>query len=319
MPIISSSYRHPPFYLFNGHLETIVPSLKRTIKGVEYQRERIDTPDDDFLDIDWSRIGSRKLVVVSHGLEGDSSRHYVKGVVKLFNQNGWDALAWNNRSCSGEMNRQRILYHHGASYDLRAVVNHAAEKFDYHEVALVGVSMGGGQTLRYLGEWESFAIPANISKAVTISVPCSLLESAATLNWRSNRVYRNKFVEKLKLKIVEKAKQYPDIDVNGIDALKTLDEFDEKYTAPIHGFESAEAFYDYCNPFPFLKAIQKPTLILNALNDPLLQGQCYPYDLAKSNEYLFLETPKRGGHVGYTLNGSEFTYAELRALEFITE
>ncbi len=316
MPIITSTYKRPPLYLINGHFETIVPSLWRTVKGVEYTRERIETPDDDFLDIDWIKSGHKRLLIISHGLEGNSDRHYVKGLAKLFNTNNWDVLAWNNRTCSGEMNRQRILYHHGASYDLRTVVDHAVQ-FNYQEICLAGISLGGGQTLRYLGEHDVHPLPAEVSKAVAISAPCSLIESANTLKKRGNWPYENKFVKRLKGKIKAKAAQFPDIDITGIDDLKTTAELDDRFTGPIHGFKGAEDFYEFCNPMPFVRKIQTPTLLLNALNDPLLEGECYPYQLAKTNDYIYLETPKRGGHVGYMQTGSEFTYSETRALQFL--
>lgn len=101
MPILSSSYSKPPFYLLNGHFETIIPSLWRRIEGVSYTRQKIDTPDGDFLNLDWSKVGSNRLLIVSHGLEGDSNRHYAKALVKLFNQRAWDVVVWNNRTCGG--------------------------------------------------------------------------------------------------------------------------------------------------------------------------------------------------------------------------
>jgi len=318
MPLVASSYRSPPLYLFNGHVETILPSVLRKVTGVQYLRERIETPDDDFLDLDWIKTGSKKLVVISHGLEGSSDRHYVRGTAKLFSQQGWDVLAWNNRSCGGEMNRQRILYHHGASYDLRSVVDHAVGNFSYQEIALVGMSLGGGQTLRYLGQYKEFPLPKILTKAVAVSVPCSLKESVAALNWRSNFVYEKKFVKKLKAKIIMKAKQYPDIDISGIEKMKSLKEFDNRYSGPIHGFKDDNEFYDYCEPYPFMKKIKTPILIINALNDPLLVGECYPTAFASTNEFVHLETPKRGGHVGFVQKGSEFTYSEQRALEFLS-
>lgn len=147
MPIIEkSTYSLPPRLLFNGHFETIVPSIFRKIIGVNYQRERMDTPDGDFLDLDWSRVGSANLLIISHGLEGSSERHYARGLAKLFNQNGYDVLAWNNRSCSGEMNIQPVLYHHGSSYDLKTVIDHVENTNAYSSYYLVGISMGGAQT-----------------------------------------------------------------------------------------------------------------------------------------------------------------------------
>ncbi|RKQ49051.1 hypothetical protein BXY85_0038 [Roseivirga pacifica] len=317
MPLVESSYKRPPFFYANKHLETIIPSLTRKIDGVLYTREQIETPDDDFLNVDWVKNGNNRLLVISHGLEGGSDRHYVKGLAKLFSQHGWDVAAWNNRTCNGEMNRQRILYHHAASYDLRTVVEHCITTESYKEVVLAGISMGGGQTLRYLGEESEFGLPKEVTKAVAISAPCSLIESAATLKNGFNKVYGQKFLNKLKSKIQKKAEQFPDIDVNGIEKIKDLTLFDELYSAPIHGFKSAEEFYEHCNPYPFLKQITRDVLIINALNDPMLVGECFPVSVAESNPHIHLEIPKRGGHVGFMLPNSEFTYSEKRTLEFL--
>ena len=319
MPLIQSRYQGPPFYLFNKHIETIYPSMMRKIKGVNYEREKIETPDDDFLNIDWVKGGNQRLLVVSHGLEGGSNRHYVKGLVKLFVGNGWDVVAWNNRTCNGEMNRQKVLYHHAASYDLRTVVNHALLSGDYEEVALAGISMGGGQTIRYLGELDQFPLPAQVRSAVAISAPCYLPESVETLYQRENRLYEQRFLKKLILKIKAKALQFTEIDLSGIDDIASLQVFDERYSAPLNGFSSAKDFYEYCNPYPFLEKLDRPCLIINALNDPLLKGRCYPYEMAQKNPSLFLETPERGGHVGFLRKGEEFTYSEIRAFEFINE
>ena len=125
MPIIkNSTYPNPPFYQFNGHLQTIIPGIFRKVKGVNYDRERLELSDGDFLDLDWIRKGNKNIVLLSHGLEGDSDRQYILGAAKYFSQNGWDVLAWNCRSCSGEMNRNPRLYHHGDIEDIGTVVNH---------------------------------------------------------------------------------------------------------------------------------------------------------------------------------------------------
>lgn len=319
MPIVPSSYKRPPFYLINGHFETVIPSLKRKIEGVVYERERIETPDDDFLDIDWIKSGNNKLLLISHGLEGNSDRHYVLGLAKLFNQSGWDIVAWNNRTCSGEMNRQRIMYHHAASYDLRTVVEHINRVGGYTRISLAGISMGGGQTLRFLGEHEEHPLAENIFGAVAISTPCSLLDSVLALAKKSNRIYEKKFLYKLKEKVRRKAELFPDIDISGLDEMKKIKEFDDAYSGPLHGLRDAQHFYEHCNPFPFVEKINQSVLILNALNDPLLQGDCYPYQLAQDKKNIHLEMPKRGGHVGFMLPGQEFTYSEERALSFLTE
>lgn len=316
MPLVDSNYKGPPFFYLNGHFETVIPSVTRNFKDVVYERERIDTPDDDFLNLDWIRNDNKKLIVISHGLEGGSDRHYVKGMAKLFRDNGWDVLAWNNRSCNGEMNRQRILYHHAASYDVRSVVDHALKSYAYEEVCIAGFSLGGGQTLRYLGEEQEFGLPNQVKKGVVISVPCSLPESVDTLSLKGNRIYEKRFLRKLKAKIAAKATQYSDIDISGLEDITTLEAFDEKYSAPLHGFKSRADFYVYCNPFPYISRITRDIMILNAVNDPLLIGNCYPYELAKGMSNLYLETPERGGHVGFAVTGQEFTYAERRTLEF---
>lgn len=317
MPIIPSSYHRPPAYLFNGHLETIVPSLFRKVEGVQYQREKIDTPDGDFLNIDWSKVGSDRLLIISHGLEGDSKRHYAMGLVKLFNQNSVDVLVWNNRTCGGELNLKPILYHHGASYDLDSVVKHVRSAHSYTEIFLVGISMGGAQTLKYLGE-SSFDLPKEIKKAAVYSTPCNLPSSAETLKFRSNLFYKNRFLGKLKKKMEAKAAQYPElIDLDLLRKVDDFDTFDTHFTAKLHGFKDATDFYNSVSADNWMAQIQVPTLIINALNDPLLGQACYPVKLAESKSELILEMPKRGGHTGFVAGNQEFTWAENRFLEFL--
>ena len=296
MPVISfSPYLGPPIHLFNSHFETIIPSLFRKVQGVNYVRERLNTPDEDFLDLDWSKVGSNKLLIISHGLEGSSNRHYVLGLVKLFNRFGFDALAWNNRSCSGEINLAPKLYHHGASDDLKLVVDQVVALKHYDEIYLSGVSMGGAQTLKYLGESAS-TLPKEIKGAAVYSTPCNLPSSAATLKLRSNAFYKQRFLGKLKAKLITKAAQYPDlIDLELLANTKDFDAFDSSFTAPLHGFKDAEDFYLSVSADNWLASVNVPTLIVNALNDPLLGKACYPEALAASHKYVHLEMPVRGG------------------------
>jgi uncharacterized protein len=320
MPIIShSTYQGPPRYLINGHFETIIPSIFRKVEGVKYQRERISTSDGDFLDLDWSKVGSKRLLVISHGLEGSSDRHYVKGLVKLFNLNGFDALAWNNRSCSGEMNIAPKLYHHGASEDLKAVIHEVLNKGQYDEIYLSGISMGGAQTLKYLGE-AGAGLPKEIKKAAVYSTPCNLASSAATLKLKGNAFYKKRFLGKLKIKMISKAGQFPDlIDLKLLETINDFDQFDTHFTAPLHGFKDAMDFYKSVSADNWMKDIQIPTLIVNALNDPLLGEACYPKAIVKDHGHLFLEMPEKGGHTGFILKGQEFTWVEGRVLEFLGE
>lgn len=318
MPIIPSLYGKPPFFLFNGHLETIIPSIFRKIEGVNYQREKIITPDQDFLNLDWSRVQSDQLLIISHGLEGDSYRHYAQGLVKLFNTNGIDVLVWNNRSCGGEMNLKPILYHHGASYDLETTIGHALKTHPYKHIYLAGISMGGAQTLKYLGE-KGVNLPSEIKSAAVYSAPCNLPSSAETLKLKSNLFYKNRFLNKLKVKMADKGLQFPHlIDLELLNTVQDFDSFDTYFTAKLHGFKHAADFYKQVSADNWMPEIKIPTLIINALNDPLLGSPCYPIELATRKSELFLEMPKRGGHTGFTISGQEFTYAEKRFLEFLT-
>lgn len=317
MPIQDSTYSGPPFYLFNGHLETIIPSLYRRVEGVNYRREKITTPDDDFLNLDWSEVGSDRLLIISHGLEGDSMRHYTMGLVKLFNSKGIDALAWNNRSCGGEMNLRPILYHHGASYDLDTTINHVLEMNCYREIFLSGISMGGAQTLKYLGE-KGLDLNPIIKRAAVYSTPCNLPSSAATLKERKNLFYKKRFLGKLKKKMLVKGTQFPSlIDLDLLPKVNDFDTFDTFFTAKMHGFKDANDFYQSVSPDNWMPQIPIPCLILNALNDPLLGSECYPVELAKVKSEIHLQMPKYGGHTGFVMKGEEFTYAEHSVFDFL--
>ncbi|MEM6725350.1 MAG: alpha/beta fold hydrolase [Bacteroidota bacterium] len=316
MPRIATKYQRGPIGLFNKHLQTIYPSLFRKFEDLIYDRERLELDDGDFLDLDWKTQDSKRLVIVSHGLEGSSDRHYVKGTVKAFIDDGWDALAWNCRSCSGEMNRLLRLYHHGATDDLKRVVSHVESLDRYETVVLVGFSMGGGLTLKYLGE-ESENTPSLIKAAVAISVPVNLVASLPEIEKWGNYFYKRRFLRKLTVKVKGKAELYPDvIDLTGIDQIRNFDEFDNRYSAPINGFKDAKDFYSKVSAHPYVPHIRIPTLILNAWNDPLLSPECFPEQLADEMENLYLETPKIGGHVGFLRPGKQLSYADIRALEF---
>lgn len=315
MPIIeNSSYNASPFYLFNGHLQTMVPSVFRKVNDISYTRERINTPDDDFLDLDFSSVQSNKLVIISHGLEGDSHRGYMKGMAKSFNQSGYDAIAWNFRGCSGEINKSRSMYHSGATDDLDIVVKYALAQGKYEEIVMVGFSLGGNLTLRYLGE-KNAGINSKISAGIVFSVPLDLHAGSLQISAPGNILYSKRFLKKLRVKIRSKAAQYPDINIAQLDKINSLFEFDEKYTAPIHGFDGAVDYYTKCSAINNLEEITIPTLIVNANNDPFLPEECYPIDLLKNHENVFLEVPELGGHVGFS-NTEEIYWSEKRAVEF---
>lgn len=316
MIIENSSYTKPPFYLFNSHLETIVPSMFRKIGG-DFVRERLELIDGDFLDLDWMSGKSDKLVIITHGLEGSSDRHYSKGVAHYFYQRGWDALAWNCRGCSGEMNRLPRFYHHGATEDIAAVIDYAVQK-KYSQIVLVGFSMGGSMSLKYLGERKD-TLAAEIKSAVVFSVPCDLGSSARELDKPGKKFYLNRFLKKLEKKIIAKSIKFPElISIEGIKEIKTFRQFDDRYTAPLHGFRDSDDFYTKASSGQYISSIQIPTLIVNALNDPFLPEACYPFDITKNHTYVHLETPERGGHVGFSLLGKTESWMEVRAFDFIS-
>lgn len=291
--------------------------MLRRVKAPAYQRERIDTPDDDFLDLDWLKQNSTRLVILSHGLEGSSSRAYMRGMAKAFFSQGFDALAWNYRGCSQEINRQVRFYHSGATDDLDVVVRHAAKT--YGEIFLIGFSLGGNLTLKYLGERGTRVLPA-IQKAVTFSVPMDLHKGCQKISQPANWIYSQRFLKSLKNKVIRKAHVQPEIGIEGIDRIKDLISFDDRYTAPIHGFRNAIHYYHESSALQFVHEITVPTLIVNAKNDPFLSPECSPVDLLKNHPLVSLETPDRGGHVGFSLfNQNGLYWSEKRAMSFIIQ
>ncbi len=301
--------------LFSAHLETIFPALLRRVRDVPYQRERIQTPDDDFLDLDWLRLDAKNLVIISHGLEGNSTRAYMKGMARTFFRNGYDVVTWNFRGCGGDVNKQLRFYHSGATDDLGSVIEHAMKR-SYDTIYLIGFSLGGNLTLKYLGEGN---VPPYVKKGVVFSVPLDLYGSCRKISLPSNRIYAKRFLGNLKKKVIAKAALMKGLDTSDIDGIRTILEFDDRYTAPLHGYVNALDYYQQCSSIHFLKNIRIPVLIVNALNDPFLSDTCYPRALVNENPVLTLETPRFGGHVGFSqFNKNGLYWSEERALAFLT-
>lgn len=320
MPLISTSDYSPLKIFSNPHVQTIYPSLFRKVRGVTYIRERIFTPDNDFIDLDWSRVGADRAVVVSHGLEGHSRRSYMLGMIKSFNSRGWDGIAFNFRGCSGEPNRFLKSYHCGATEDLHTVVTHVISKKCYSCISLVGFSVGGNLTLMYLGEKKHRVSPL-VKSAAAISVPCDLESSSMKLAKRSNRLYMKRFLRMFHRKIRIKMHMMPDkIHDTDYHLIQTFEQFDNRYTAPIHGFSSAKDYWSKCSCKQFLSGINIPSILINAQDDPFLGEACYPIKEAKNSPHFFLEMPKSGGHVGFIdFNSSGEYWHEKRVAEFVSE
>lgn len=319
MPVIRYSSYRPPFYLRNGHLQTIYPNFFRQVEGVAYRRERVETPDGDFLDLDWSTVGTMRAALLAHGLEGNSTRTYLLGMVRALNRHGWDAAAWNFRGCSGEPNRRLRFYHSGDTPDLQTVLTHILRQDRHEHLALIGFSLGGNVILKYLGELGRRVNP-RVAAAVTFSVPCDLAGSARQMARFENIVYMKRFMKLLHEKIRAKMVAFPGlIDDHGYRQMRTFQEFDDRYTAPLHGFRNAQDYWKRAGSKPLLERIAVPTLLVNALDDPFLSPSCYPYEEAEHNPHFFLETPATGGHVGFVAHNREGEYwSETRALEFLS-
>ncbi|MCK5097894.1 MAG: alpha/beta fold hydrolase [Desulfobacteraceae bacterium] len=310
------SYKSP-FLLNNAHVQTIIPSAFRKTSPVFYKRERVETTDNDFIDLDWSIVKSKKLAIISHGLEGNSNRKYVKGMVNALNKNGWDALAFNFRGCSGEPNRLLKSYHSGYTEDIALTIKHARQQQRYNEIALIGFSIGGNMTLVYLGRDKVDPI---VKKAGVLSVPCHLEDSSACLAKFKNTIYMKRFLRMFHNKIKEKMALMPgQIDDKDFNKIKNFKDFDDRYTAPIHGFKNAVDYWKKCSSKQFIPNIKIPTLIINAKDDPFLSNSCYPIKESENNKNVTLDMPESGGHVGFiTFNKEKIYWSEQRIVDFIS-
>lgn len=318
MPILTTTYK-PKFIFRNGHLSTIYSGLLRKVEGVTQKRERLTLLDNDFLDLDWSYTTQKtnQLLIVLHGLEGNAQRHYMLGSAKLANQNNMDAVCINFRGCSGDVNKSFQSYHSGKTDDLASVLKYITAHFHYDTIYLKGFSLGGNVILKYLG--ENNQIPKEVKGAVTVSVPVFLRGSLERLMSAENVLYSKKFLKNLRDKLKEKQQLFPqNIKNEDLIAIKTLKDFDDFYTSKAHGFIDAYDYYEKSSSLQFLENIKIPTLLINAQNDSFLSEECYPIEAAKRNEYLYLEMPKYGGHVGF-YDSENIYYSEKRMLEFISK
>ncbi len=312
MPLVESHY-HPPKFLFNRHLETIYPAILRKIKPGIFIPTEINTPDDDFLQFDWYRENpGDKVVIISHGLEGNSSKPYVRGMANAFVNNGWDAIAWNYRGCGSKINNQIYYYHSGATYDLDSMVKYASKH--YKKVFLVGFSLGANLSLKYLGEQANSLVIG----ACVFSAPLNLYTCSREMEKPHNFIYEKRFLRFLKLKVNLKKEllksSYP---LNRLHKINSLYEFDDLFTAPLHGFKDAMDYYEQNSSIYYLSKIKTPTLLINSYNDPFLTSECFPSDIAKQHEYLHFEPSVKGGHVGFSsFNKQKIYWSEKRALEF---
>jgi uncharacterized protein len=319
MPLIEKSTYREPIWLPGGHLQTIYPALFRKVPQVTQRRERLELADGDFIDLAWASQGRDRLAILSHGLEANAETGYIQGMARALVRSGWDVLAWNFRGCSHEPNRLLRMYHSGETEDLHRVVSHAEAVHPAKSIDLIGFSLGGNLTLKYLGECPE-RLSSRLHRAVAFSVPCDLACSSKQLSFAKNRIYMERFLIALRAKLRAKKRLFPELlDLSGLEKIRTFEQFDDRYTAPIHGFKDAADYWARNSCRQFLSAIRLPALLMSAENDPFLGPGCYPREEALTSEWFHLEVSQSGGHVGFSGLRENVDYgSEARALEFLS-
>jgi predicted alpha/beta-fold hydrolase len=305
----------PPVWLVGGHLQTIWPSFFRKVLLNHVPRTGwLTTPDADELAYDhYSVSGAKGLAVLCHGLEGHARRPYMLGMAAALLEAGYDVLAWSYRGCGERLNKQPIFYHSGATYDLETVVAFAQELSPL-PIYLVGFSLGGNLVMRWLGE-QGQRLPAAVRAAVAISVPLDLAAGSDYLTRPAAKAYTLNFLKSLKAKVAAKAERFPEhFQLDLLPKTKNLRQFDEYFTAPLHGYQDANDYYDRASSLFVLEQITVPTLLLQAANDPFLPPSCYPQG---PYPQLKLEITPAGGHVGFTVKGQVQSHAEQRVVRFL--
>ncbi len=291
------AYR-PPFWLPEGHSQTIVASL-RPPPRVALVRERWDTPDGDFIDVDWAgRRDAPRTLVLFHGLEGSSDSHYARDFAAQAIERGWRIALPHFRGCSGEPNRLPRAYHSGDSGEIDWILRRLAK--DAPALHAVGVSLGGNALLKWLGE-QSAAAAGIVRSAAAICAPLDLTAAGRALDRGFNReVYTRMFLATLKKKALDKLARFPGIyDEARVRAARSFHEFDSLVTAPLHGFRDAEDYWLKSSSAPLLPGVRVPTLVLNAGNDPFLPEAALDAATREVSAAVVLERTSQGGHVGY--------------------
>lgn len=286
----------PAWWLPGGHLQTLYPTLFRRRVIPRLTRQRLELPDGDFLDIDWTDGCGGMRVLVLHGLEGSLDSHYAGSLLARLSREGYQAGLMYFRGRSGEINRLPRSYHSGETADLGYVIRLLHTAHPDGKIAVVGFSLGGNVLLKWLGEQ---GCDAPVCTAVAISVPFDLDRAAQRLERGFSRVYRNHLLEKLRRSVVAKSVLHePPLSVHELRGLRSFRAFDDAVTAPLHGFSGVDDYYSRSSSRRFLRSICTPTLILQARDDPFLPTDALPED-SDISEAVTLELSEHGGHVGF--------------------
>lgn len=320
MPLLQSDFA-PTLPFKNTYFNTMYrPFFMKD--ACTYKRKRITTWDQDFIDLDFSIVGTKTIALLIHGLEGSSSSTYMIATSNHLNEAGIDSVCFNLRSCSGEDNLQLSTYHSGKTEDVDFVVHYLLENYEYENIIMVGFSLGGNLTLKYLGEYQQTLSP-KIKGAIAVSVPVDITTAEKEMDKLKNKLYVEIFFKTLKNKILEKAFKFPEYNLDKDKLFKAtkFKHLEILYTVPVFGFKSPEDYWKKASSKPYLSKIDRPTLLINAKDDTFLSPECYPIKEAMQSNYFFLETPEYGGHVGFitSFKQQENTWLEQRIVRFIKE
>jgi predicted alpha/beta-fold hydrolase len=302
------------------HLPTLWAARGRRSPTFTTTRERLELPDGDFIDLVWSDAsGARPLVLVLHGLEGGFDSPYVRRVMHTIVAHGWGACLLQFRGCSGEPNRLARSYHSGDTADLSFLLQTLYTRFPAREIGAIGYSMGGNVLLKWLGEQRA---NAGLAAAVAVSVPFDLAAAARRLDQGFSRFYQRHLLTSLRQKMLAKLARFAvPFSAAELVAARSFWRYDDCVTAPLHGFRDAADYYAQSSCLPRLHAIEVPTLIVHARNDPFLPATSIPR-AADCAAALTLEVHARGGHVGFVTDpapGFTRPWLEARVVRFLQD
>ncbi len=310
----------PAWWLRNPHLQTLWPTLCRpAIKNLPLQHERFELPDGDFVDLNWVGAGTGPIVLLLHGFEGSIESHYAKGMLQVIKQNGWRGVFMHFRGCSGEPNRLPKSYHSGETGDVHTVMAALRQREPDTRFAAVGFSLGGNVLLKWLGETGNDNF---LSAAVAVSVPFELHNSATRIGQGFSQLYQWYFLKCLRDRLEDKFQKVPpQINYPPLSELRTIKDFDDKITAPLHGFNGVHDYYNKSSSRQYLKNIRVPTLLLNAKDDPFMTEDVIPRPQELSPA-VKLEVTEAGGHVGFVAGNFPWRpeyWLEKRVPRFLQE
>lgn len=315
MPLIDTRFQ-PLNWLSHAHAQTVAARYCRKPAEVKMRLSHWTTPDNDFLRVHHSvNFPDAPIVLISHGLEGSQQSTYVLSLLNVLQKLNWNSIVFEHRSCGGEMNLAKRLYHSGETEDLAFVVDEIQRRWPGSDCFLVGYSLGGNQIAKWLGEVAE-RVPSHIKASAVVSVPFNLTASAQFMDTGLRKIYVKHFLKKLIPKAIAKEKQYPGcLDVQACQRAKTFKEFDHSATAPLHGFQSAADYYEQVGCGQFLDSIQIPSLFVSAHDDPFNPGHTIPVKLIKSSSILHGIFPEHGGHVGFLESKQQRSFHDQAWLE----